>query len=330
METLPEKTVYDADTGRMTTVSPDQQRRFHFLQQHIELATLVKAVALAEIADDKLYLAAVCSSFKEYAESSGLGVVSAKKYTQIGRRFRTLLPQIGEAKGYSGTLSATPNPTNIPPELQQFGGFGYKELLEFSRISEADFEEITQTGEIQLTDGRTFTLDDLKAMTARENQQLLKEYRTAKKRYHERISQLQEQVKKLKAEQKADRDNIEEAEHRLEEARQIERLHGARAAAYHQKRAALDRAFKLLTEARLEFFRVDITPDDADVLQEAARQFVATCSQMMYLGREHIDEVIAHLGTTPDFYDPTGYKPDLPPVVLDGVDQATGEVLYET
>ena len=196
--TIPTKTAFDADSGELVPVTPEQQQRAAFLHRHIEASTLVTSVALAEIADQKHHLALGCSSFAEYSRTMlSFGYRSAKNYVQIGRKFAALLPQVGQKEGKPVSLLLPagdaregkpvslltgPDP-DLPPNIQELSGLGTRKLLDLVRMEDAVFEEVIEKGELKMPDGEIYTIEDLREMPTAELTALRKEKQRMGKKY---------------------------------------------------------------------------------------------------------------------------------------------------
>ncbi len=141
--------VYDAEKGEFVKIDPERQRVAMALQQRMDVATLVTAVALKKIVDEKYFLELGYSSMKEYANTAlPFRPSSAKKYLQIGRKFADMLPD-GWGEGERVPLLEDSSEENA----SKLSSLGVRKLLELTRVDDADFSEVVSEGVVKLADG---------------------------------------------------------------------------------------------------------------------------------------------------------------------------------
>lgn len=255
--------VYSADQDKMVRRTPEQRQKANQLMRMVEMATLVKAVALARIADGEHYLDFGCTNFKEFAEAHlPFGYRQAKKYLNIGRKFAPLLPEFEGADGQSNALL----PANTPEseELERVGSMPIDRLRKLTTLDDDHFEDVVREGQLVMPDGETsYTLEELKDMKTRQYAELVEQARMDKQAYQARIQQLEEENKKLESEREADQEMVEDAEKRLDEARDLERLYGPAKRTYEANDKGLEDTDHHIRKVRQHLMNLELTPDSA-------------------------------------------------------------------
>ena len=278
--------VYDADEDAMVTRSEEEQRQAAQLMQMVEMATLVKAVALARIADRKHYLDLGHSSFKDFAEASlPFGYRQAKKYVSIGRKFAPMLPEFDptdSTEGNSSSLFLAENAESGESEGEenaalQLAGMSINKLAKLTSLDDEHFEDVVREGKIVMPDGETeYTLDELMSMKSREFADRIEEAKMEARAYRSRVQQLEEEKELIEAEREADQEKMKEARNRLKKARALEARHGEAARTYDAREKALSEAASHVREVR----RLAVP------LQMGADVEVVLCNQLLELVRE--------------------------------------------
>lgn len=242
--------VYDADEDDMVTRSPHQQRQAAQLMRMVEMATLVKAVALARVADRKHYLDLGHPSFKAFAEASlPVGYRSAQMYVKIGRKFAPMLPEFegDETK----RVSFLEEEIADSEEMSEVAQLPLRSLHKLTKLDDEHFEDVVREGKVVMPDGETeYSIEELTAMKTREASEVIEEAQMEARAYRARIQQLEEEKKRIEAEREADAEKIDEAEERLEEARALEARHGAAARTWSAREGALSEAAHHVREVR--------------------------------------------------------------------------------
>lgn len=246
----PEQTAYDLDVREIVPVRSDKVRRFQFLHQRVQMAVLVVAAALREIADDKLYLAQGFASFKQYTTSLDMAEVTAKKYVQIGRRFAPMLPRLSDGEALSEDAEAVSK-------------LGFTKLLGLARADEETREELIADQQLTGADGTVYTIEEIKAMGNKEYYDLLQEVGEERKAHRERFAQMDQQIKLLESERDSDQQRIDDANAKLQSALDLERLYGDQDLSYEQQGKALTASRDALKELRRQLMNTGVTPQSA-------------------------------------------------------------------
>lgn len=189
--------VYDDEEGGLVEVSADERKVANSLQQKMDIATLVTAVIMMRMSDDKLYRGVDngYSSFREYAEvRCPFGYRQAQRYAKVGRKFAPLLPD--------GVTSMSPDQKTLNGNIEKLGELGMTKLYELSKIDDADFSEIPSEGKVVLKDGTEIDIEEIKGQSAREFKRKLDEHRQYQKDLEEELNQTA--IAKEKAEKRAD------------------------------------------------------------------------------------------------------------------------------
>lgn len=268
---------YDAETGDVVEVTPDLARQHAALHRMADRATLAKAVVYREIAERKTFLAAGCSSFKEYVEDvRGESYASAKMYLRAGRTFGGLLAG-GDAEGQS--IGLLPEVGNAAPEGQPGGladdlaGLGVFKLDGLASVlDEEDVEHLRESPEIALPSGKRVTIDELREMSQREAKKMFKEERRA---LRDANADLREQLKLATSERDALAENAERVEDRAADARAKEELYGPVARRVEDQRAQLNAAREHLDECRQTLIRSGVSAESPAEIREQARDLMA-------------------------------------------------------
>ena len=161
----------DTETGDVVQVTPEMRARAAAARRLIEQATLAKALALATVADERLYLADGYGSFKDWVLLElGSSYRSAKDYVRIGRRLAPLFPALSAGDGLAGELPQIAEGQSIALDSERteaISGLGLVKLAQLCRLDETQFSDVVERGVVTLGN-EDFTLDELQEMSARE------------------------------------------------------------------------------------------------------------------------------------------------------------------
>lgn len=197
---VPSIKVYDDEEGGMVEVSGDERRIANSLQQRMDLTTLMVAVIMMRMSDEKLYRAVGngYSSFREYAEvRCPFGYRQAQKYAAIGRKFAPLLP----SDMTKGELSS-PDQQALNGNMESLSELGVNKMYELARVEDADFSELPSEGKVVFTDGTEIDVEEMKSQSAREFKRKLDEHRQYQQDLEEELNQTA--LEKEKAEERAE------------------------------------------------------------------------------------------------------------------------------
>lgn len=285
--------VRDAETGDWVPVTPEMQARAAAARRHIEMATLVKAVALKAVADERLYLADGCSSFKEWVHVVlGTSYTGAKEYVKIGRRVAPLMPGLTEGDGFAGDVPQLAEGQSTGLDSAQIGtvsSLGFEKLKHLTRLDEARFSDVVQRGVVVL-DGEEFTLDDLQEMSARELSARVRDETAALK---DKLQEMRAEMGTLRAEKDALLQEKEATAAELEDARELEAELRPRALTIAHKReriTALRADTDRLNEALIA---LGVTPTDPKTLQEDLIHLLAKLDAVAERVRHYYHDVQA-------------------------------------
>jgi len=227
-----EITVYDEETKDFVQVSKEIQSIAGAIHKQISMSSIATALLLKKMKDEKLYLGLDCQSFNEYVQCMlPFKERMARNYIRIAERFQKFLPEtvvIGDRQRVA----------EIPENLQSLS---LRSLVQLTNIDDDDFDEVTSK-------------DNLGQPTP-EFAKMLQE---VKKKHSGKISQLTEEVKKLKAENESS-ESVAEREKRNEE---IERIYGAKASTLKSKRMLMDAARSCLNQAEQYLHQINVDDED--------------------------------------------------------------------
>lgn len=287
--------VRDAETGDWVTVTPEMQARAASARRHIEMATLVKAVALKAVADERLYLADGCSSFKDWVHVVlGTSYASAKDYVRIGRRVAPLMPALGSGDGLSGEVPQLAGGQSIgldSERVESVSSLGLVKLSQLTRLDEARFADVVERGVVTL-DGETFTLEELQEMSSRELASRVRDETAALK---DKLQELRAEADTLRAEKAALLQEKDAASAELADARELEAELRPRALSIAAKREAITTLREETDRLNERLIALGVTPDDPTTLQEDCVHLIAKLEGMVERVRHHYHDVQAAL-----------------------------------
>ena len=270
---------YDADAGEMVEVSTELKRQHEALHKMADRATLAKALVYREIAERRTFLAAGCSSFREYIEDvRGESYRSGKMYLRVGRQFGGLLGGGDGAEGQPIALLSSPTDGGqdegqsiaLASDISSLGIFkldGLAGLLEAD-----DIEHIREAGEIRLPSGKTVSFEELREMSQVEAKRA---FNAERKTIRDRVADLSEQLKLATSERDALRETSESADTRAADARAKEELYGPTARRVEDQRRQLGAARAHLDSFRQTLLRSGVTADSPAETRDHAREVVA-------------------------------------------------------
>lgn len=256
--------VFDSEAGKLVPITDEQSHRAMWLQRQIEAASLVTGVALKHMRDEKLYLALGFSCFREYADTAlPFGRQQAYKYVAIGERFAPLLPTLGDE-----SVASMRHSNDDDPRAEILASLGNAKLYELTKIEDAQFEDIIDTGRLVMPDGETsYSLEELKTMNCREVARVVKEAQMERKAWMARIEQLEAEKQLLKSEAKSDEEKILKAEEQIEQARALELLYGKHNRSFEDTQRLLNETRTHLAEVRRRVFNCGITEESPEALK---------------------------------------------------------------
>lgn len=257
----PPASVYDADEDRFVKVTHEQRSLALALQQRLDVATLVTAVILKRMADEKLYLSLGFSSFREYAELRlPFNYRQAHKYAEIGRKFAEYFES--EDPNVQSTARDSSKPGQITEDL---GSLGVEKLYELSQLEDADFSEILSEGKITLADGTELDLEDIKSQSVQDlNKQLEKHRKYIKDLEAELNTSENEKAKALKRAEQLEADS--------ETGLKYREMFGEKSLEYQAQKSRLAEARSKLLDLNQTLSKIrDIDPEEFDSLAEELR-----------------------------------------------------------
>ncbi len=251
--------VYDSETKEFVQIDAETRALAQALQQRVDMATLMTAMILKRMSDEKLYLGLGYSNFKEYVlETLPFGESSAKKYLKIGRKFAGVLPE-DFGKG---------EPVHLLEEnenAQKLSGLGVKKLYDLTKIEDADFSEVVSQGVVKLNDGTELDLDEINASTA-------KEFKAQLDAHREYQADLEKELDKTAEERDEALQKADQATKDSETGKKYKDLYGPKSKEYeaYKSRIAVARNRALdLNQALSQI--TDLPPDEYEALCDELR-----------------------------------------------------------
>ncbi len=250
------RNVYDLELEKFVTVSPETQRTAGYVHQQILAGSLITAMALKKIKDDKLFLGLGCQSFEEYINSMlPFGRSTAFNYLKVANKLESVFPNQLD--------SADPKVQTFGHEVQP-AGLDFRTLLELTKFDDDGFKNLLKDGMAEIN-GETITLDEIKDMTARETAKAVK---NIKEKYSHKVDKQAAQIDLLISEKQALQDTIEANSDMVAAAEEKEKLYGAKASTYENKLRLLNDAEKSLADLQKLVVNANIDTEDSTNLQK--------------------------------------------------------------
>ena len=279
--------VYDDESKKLVKRSPEEQQQSHAMHSMLQNLDMFKGMLLLQMQEEKRYLDFNYSSMKDYVELElQQSYRSVQRYIGIARKITNILPNI-RVHGLLPAPGAQPAPeaentvqeadfeiieeNKALPQLlfSQLKASVWDQLLKFD---DEDVAGLFDGGSIEAADGKTYTLEEIKAMSVREaERKLKKQHREERKVLNGKIATLDEDNKKLKAEQATLQKEIERLENRIIRARAIEERYGEKAVSIDEKFDRMNEAIKAFDRFRHLVGNIQFNEDDPDELLLKAR-----------------------------------------------------------
>ncbi len=214
------KDAYDAETGEWVAVTPEMVGQERQMREAFGLGKLMQAVVIREIVDRKLFLAAGCESFADYAdEHLGTSRTVAYDLYRVGSRYASFLPV-----GSSGLIGDGVPMSGLADIADAVQGNSFNSLLELTRLGD-DLDTLLDGSALTLADGRTVSLDSLKRASSKEAKETIA---ALKREYRGKLQRDQERADLAEAERDLYKERLEKTDGTIETLRDGERLWGPR------------------------------------------------------------------------------------------------------
>ncbi len=279
--------VFDADSGETVAVSPEMRNLAFGLQRVLNSTALVTGLIVKQISDQKLYLAFDCSSFKEYAETVfGYGYSAAKRYLKIGNHYGPFLPDF-DIKGDTYPLLES-------KEVAELSSLGYSKLYELTKMEEADFSEVMTEGKLIMPDGSTYTMDEMREMSARD---VIEEVRKVRAPLQKEVRKYKEDALTAQAERDQYKSQLEKNKKLIERADELEKLYGEEAVRIGEIEENIRKADSYLRECEKYFNRIVIDDEDPESVKEQTLSLIRRATRIItsaYQNYDWITETAEH------------------------------------
>ena len=271
--------VFDDEKNEWVEISQDTQKYAGFVHQQTIVGSLITAMAIKKIKDDKLYLALGCGNFEEYVSTMlPIGRRTAYNYLKIGNKMELAFPkQLEEGKD------------DVQLNAHKIEGLNITNLLELTALEDKDFKKLLNDGKIEIN-GENFDIEDFKDMTAR---QTASEIKKTKSKYSNKVDTLSESVKMLKDEKKTLENRIDENEQTVKAAQEKEKLYGAAASNYEHKQSLLNDAKESLYQFEKLLSNADVKTEDSANLQKEFVDLVKRISEVHETFCTNFEDVIS-------------------------------------
>lgn len=268
-------TVWDAETNQLHRIEPERQKIASHLHQQALTGTLITAIAIKRIYDEKFYLELGCSTREEYADTMlPFSARQARKYYAVASRFDKYL---GLTAGSAPLQLAennreTVNEDSLKPgendenrkSTSDLGRLGVEKLYDLLSLPEENLEELITTGKTTVRDLSPLTIEEITEKKSREFAKQMKEMR---QQLTGKLSRLEQENLKLKSEASAAEDRMREAREMWEKGAQLESKYIGAERTLEGKRRSIARAHELLSELMREVTKIEITLEDPETEQ---------------------------------------------------------------
>ena len=277
----PEPVDDDGDMGEATEiinlgdevyeVTPDKRKALQFHEREMNMGWVKQSFHLAIILKSELYKVEGFRTQQEYAEM-GLG----ESRRNMMRRSKA---------GYM-LLEAFPDVTTLShsdfddynEELEKIGEIGKSRFYELTKMGDAfDLKQLADQGSATLPSGEEITIDEIKAQTAREFADKLKEERQAAQK---RISRLKEDYEKTKEERDSYKNKLDRNEELIDRATELEARHGEAAARLEERHESMDIVMRHISAAEEALAKVNLDDSDPDSIKERFQGMMKTINRM--------------------------------------------------
>jgi hypothetical protein len=294
-------TVYDAESQKLTKVTPEMKHLATEMMQHLQAASVMMSVALARMVDEKLFLALGFSSAREFIETTlPFSKSTAYRITDQGRLYLKAYPILQGSVPPAGHIESSQSvppaghmtEADLPENLLLFHAIGTEKMNELKHIEDIDFEEVLHNGHVVMSDGQEFTLEEIRNISKRELRALIKEKRGSDRRYRERITRLEEKNKQLKSEMKLTQDELQKQEGQILDAREIDRLYQRRHRTYSEQLEMLREAEDFIFKARGRVINANITKESNLEIRELLIEVLGLANALAAAINNWYDEVL--------------------------------------
>jgi polyhydroxyalkanoate synthesis regulator phasin len=285
-------TVYDAENSQWVEVSHEEQRMAAYVHQQMLMGVFVTASAIKKVFDERLYLALGCQSREEYiATMLPMNRRQAYKYHAIATKFEsaTKLLTDGELKPIDLSNGSVIVQSTALDETAN--NLGFEKLYELSSLEDDEFAELIKTGKIKGENGE-IDIQDILDSTVKEAKKQIADF---KKKYSDKINQLDEENKLLKEEKKQLVKERDSSKEQVEDLKTDLHIYGPNATKLKDKAAHLAVAGKLLNEAHLAIVKAGVMASDPLTLRQDLGNMIKKIDEVRSILEEHYSEILAEV-----------------------------------
>ena len=295
----PTAEVYDEENDRWVEVSDEKEQYGRALHEINQATTLIKGLVLKAMRDYEGYLGLGCRSFKEYCDTMAPNTrKTCYRHIRRVERFEDFLPDFSPgavSNLHSNPLNALQSGSSgdgasdeavVPPALD---GLTNGKLDALGELEDPQLRDFIETEELRAPDGTRLTREEVLDMTTREVNRRVEEILDPHKKKAE-----QEKEARLKAEAERDalREELDEAEEKIDAAEALEETWGPPAARLEDKRKNMERLEEHLREATKLVQKINVTPEDPTPDQDRAADIAAHCERLGYVAQDELHEVL--------------------------------------
>lgn len=266
--------VINEETGKPVKVDQKRQQLGFALHQKIEAATLITAMALTKISEDKLYLDMGFASFKDYTEVLPFGERSAKSYLAIGRRFQHILPEISSQQGKPvSLLTGETDEFEQDEAVQSLSSLGLRKLKAIAQMDDTDLTDIPVNGNINLADGSCISIEEIRSQSVAQAERMLRERR---RKYMDQIKSAEERARLAESERDGYKQRADQAEKEKEQLVEYRDK-------YEKAGLSIELAKKKLAKIQEHIIEINRLQFNADIDEEVQLDLHETIRQVHWM-----------------------------------------------
>jgi len=286
-----QQTVFDSKNNKWITVTPEEQKMAAYVHQQVLFFTLMKAIAIKKMFDERLYYALGCQSQEEYIDNMlPMSRTQAYRLYQLANKYdgvyqalygKKMIPEYGEE--ISPNLGLNPEFIEITQDL------GATKLGVLKDLDDEELVKLFKNKKVNLGDGE-LTMDEIIEFSYKQTAKKIQEL---KKKYSSKINEQEEAIKLLKEENKVLSKEAQSAKGALEAAEKDLNVFGPVKVKIQEKEEQISRARQMLIAFNRMIVRADVKVDDPEelrsMIEDIFRELVEVKDRVM----RYYDEVLA-------------------------------------
>jgi hypothetical protein len=269
--------ILDNQTGHIVKRSPEQQQKALHLWGLFQQSTFLSALVLREIKQSKHYLDLGCESWEDFCNSKlPFSRSQAFRLISVADRLAPYLMlntdgNVAPVQHFDPeepqALLLTEGGVQLNTEMVE--GLGMRKLYEMTTLPTEDLDQLMSGGYITTAEGEQVSIAEIREMATKESSAIFK---SQKEKYQARLSQAEEEIKALKAENKTIKEQQKAEEAKLKLAKSIEQKYGALNLQSENLLNLMAQVRGHLLEANKIAIRIKLTDDVPEIVAEEARK----------------------------------------------------------